>query len=266
MFRRPTAIAIGLCFLGIAHLTWGTIAGVGSLGGANSTSSGTTLAVTTSADLEVNNVALVFTAFDNNGTTDADHSEVSGVADSVSNTYTKVCEFTNGEGSAAAGVTVSLWMTRATTQLDSAATITITYANTITSKAAEVHEFTVGAALELANCQTAVGDGGSADPPSMTISGQTSQSYLFFRVGGKEGDSPTAAWTPTSGYAATAFELADTGTGSTSIKLDGEFLVLTATGDTSDPSDTGDADNANVYAALNEQGTTRRPIGPIILQ
>jgi hypothetical protein len=91
-------------------LSWAAITAVSDVTANNceSITSGTTLVCTTNQTVEAGNQLLVYTAFNNTGTTDADHSEVSSVTDSAGNTYTKVCEFTNGQGAAAAGITVSL--------------------------------------------------------------------------------------------------------------------------------------------------------------
>src|SRR3990167_3691155 len=121
-------------------------ASVGTLGAGNSISAGTTVAITTSATAEAGNFVLVTVALDNTGTTDSDFSEVSSITDSAGgNTWTKCAEYTNGQGSAAAGVTISAWRSILTNQIASGGTITANLANSVTSKALSAWEFTLGA-------------------------------------------------------------------------------------------------------------------------
>lgn len=226
-----------------------SIAAVGGLGTIGSVVSGTTLVLTTNAQLDAGNVGILTVVMDNVGTTDADHSEVSGVTDSAGNTYTKLHEHTNGQGGAAAGVTVSLWMTRATTNLASGGTVTITFANTIVAKTASFYEFTVGAPLTIAGSNQNVLDGGNGWG-SLAISGLASAEYLFFRGLGKEGASNTGI-TPTTNYTGISGVRSDANSTS-SVMCRGEFRIVTATGETSNPSLTVSADSVSAFVALVE--------------
>lgn len=258
---------LALAFLLFASPAWSAIVSIGDLTNATCamTTPSSTLICSVDATLEVDNVSIVFIATDNTGTTDADHGEVSSVVDSASNVYSKLCEFTNGNGAAAAGATVSLWMTRATNELTSGGTFTVTFANLVTTKAANAREFTVAAALELVgSCQTEVRD--ATDAGSMTISGLSSAETLFFRAIAVETSSGTSM-TPSTNYSLASIRVeADSGGESTGMAIDAEFRITTATGDSSDPTQPHARDNASVYVALREQvaGPARRPVSPIM--
>ncbi|RJQ37767.1 hypothetical protein C4552_00010 [Candidatus Parcubacteria bacterium] len=227
---------------------------VGSLGTNFSTSAGTSLGIVTSAQLDAGNIGLMIIGFDNTGTTDADHSEVESVTDTAGNTYTKLREFTNGNGSAGAGATVSVWFTKASANLPATGTATITFANTITSKAATFWEFTVAAGntIQVATGgATDLAEDADANPGAMTLSGLTSKEYLFVRataIEARNNEMPATA-----NYTEFTLATADTSNANTSMHADGEFRILTATGDTSDPGDIGASrDHAHVYLALEE--------------
>ena len=230
-------------------------ASVGTLGAGNSISAGTTVAITTSATAEAGNFVLVTVALDNTGTTDSDFSEVSSITDSAGgNTWTKCAEYTNGQGSAAAGVTISAWRSILTNQIASGGTITANLANSVTSKALSAWEFTLGAGSTVSiagSVQTRADDAVSL-PGSQTISGLTSGEYLFVRAIGSENLNTT--YTPTTNYTALTASAADTGTAATSANTKGEFRILTGTGDTSDPvsAGAGTPDRVSVYFALLE--------------
>jgi hypothetical protein len=176
------------------------------------------------------------------------------MTDSAGNSYAKACEFTNGQGSAAAGITISLWWGRLSNQLSSGGTITANFANSIVAKAMNGWEYTVGAGIEMVgSCQTEAVDGSGGDGlGSMAISGLSSAETLFVRVAGHESNSATAI-TVTTNYTTLGFVRADSGTNSTSARALGEFRIVTATGETSDPSLTTSFDTASVMAAFREQ-------------
>lgn len=236
------------------------IGSIGSFGTANSTSSGTTLVITTDAQLDAGNIGIVAIALDNTQTTDGNTSEVSGIVDSAGNTYTKLLEFCNGQGGAEAGATVSLWFTKAASTLASSGTITITFANTITSKAASAWEFTVGGGKTLE-----IPVGGTAtiaddnDPPSnLVISGLASLERLYLRVTASERGS--LSWVAGTNFTAITQAIANTGTNITSMLVSGEFRINTSTGETSNPTATTRSDCASVMVALEEVDEGVAPI------
>lgn len=224
---------------------------VGGAGTANSNSSGTTLALTVSATIEAGNLALVLIAKDNFGTTDADHSEVSSVTDSAGNTYAKMLEFTNGNGSAGAGATNSIWASVLASQLSSGVgVITATFANAITCKAMLCHEFTVGAGSTLSVAGSTSNARDATSPGSLTVSGLASGEYLWVRGIASESDNFTGL-TVTSGYATLGLAAAIGGSSALSMASRGEYRILTATSSTSNPS-LFNADHACVMVAIQE--------------
>lgn len=228
---------------------------VGSLGTVNSiTADQSTLVLTTSATLEKGNFGIVLIAVDNNQTTDGDEGAVSGVVDSVGNTWTKGAEFTNGQGGANAGATVSLWWCIPGTQLTSGGTVTATFTN-VTARdksAASAWEFTIGAGVSVAiegTPGTLANDG--ADVGSLNVT-TSNIACLRVRAIGHEGDTGTIS-VNTSGWTTITVSHAVGGTASSSMTVVGEFHISTGTGDASDPtlSDTT-RDNASVYVAFKE--------------
>lgn len=235
-----------------------------SLGTGTSTSAGTTLTLTAGSNqTEPGFLVVLLIALDNTGTTDADFSEVSSVADSAGNTWIKRAEYTNGQGSAGAGATISAWTSVLTTQIPTGGTITATLANSVTSKAMSgyVIKITNGNSASVSgSVQTLAND--AADPGSMAISGLTSAEYLFIRAVAAEDNAATH--TETASYTKFDVATANTGTSATSMNCKGEFRILTGTGDTSDPTMTA-VDSASVFFAIGEVSdggspTAARPI------
>src|ERR1041384_4789690 len=99
-------------------------ASLNTLGSNQNKTSGNSIAVTTTAAAESGHLVVVIVAIDNTGTGDGDNSEVNSISDSAGgNTWTKAREFTNGQGAANAGATVSVWFSVLTNQINSGGTI-----------------------------------------------------------------------------------------------------------------------------------------------
>ncbi len=227
----------------------------GAVGGAGlfqDTSAGTSITGTVTATIEAGNVALVVVALDNLGSSDGDNSEVTSVVDSSGvNVYTKLAEWTNANGSAGAGATVSLWYSILTNQLTSTVgTVTANFSGSPTASAMIVHEFTIGAGnvIQVAGSTSLSND--AADPGSMTLSSLPVVEYLFVRGIASESNN-TATITTSGSYTSLGRTVANTGTSSTSIGARGEFRILTSSSSTSDPT-LFSADHANVFVALIE--------------
>lgn len=236
-------------------------ASVGNIGRNNSTTAGLTLTVTAAAQLDAGNLGILAIAVDNQSTTDGNTSEISTVVDTALNTWTKLREFCNSQGASNAGATVSVWYTIADANLPiTTGVVTITLANSKTSKAATIREFTIGAGntISLAG-QTDLATDGAANPGSMTISGLSNQEYLFFRGIAGEINAQIVV-TPTTGFAAIQRSEADTGTGGTSVTADGEWRILTDTSSTSNPTGTTSADHASTFLAIQEVVPAGQPI------
>jgi hypothetical protein len=229
---------------------WGAWATVASLCTNFDKTAGTTISCTSSATVPVGDVVLVFSAWDNAGTSDADTTQLS-CSDSVGNTYTRAGERTEGTGGADAGVVAILCYSKVTTQIETTSTITVT-SDSRTAKGIRARQYTIGAGniVSVAALLT-VSDGG-VDPTTLTISGLPSQEYLFVEVIGAEGPS-----TDTYTYQASYTNFSPIGTtgaaAASNIHVTAEQRIFTGTGDTVNPeSNTADRDYARVYVALKE--------------
>ena len=222
-----------------------------ALGTAVITSSANTIDIGTTATPAADTLILVWIAKTNTGTGDADYSEVTSVTDSKGNNYTKCAEFTNGQGAADAGATISVWRSVTTVAFTNPSTITINLSANVTDLAARARYFTKTAGKKVViagTVQTLAND--AADPGSMSLASLASKQYLFVR--GIASESETTAFTATASHTSiTSLVSTTSGTTDTNIVVAGEYRAVTATGDTSDPTVVA-ADTASVFFALEE--------------
>ena len=226
--------------------------------------SDTTLVLTPIGSLAVGNVGVCVFSTDNVGTSSGDNNDHTGVSDSVGNNWTQRAEMTNAANSNAS-VTVSLWTTEATAVLDGTDTITFTVVSNVIAKAAMCREFTVGASNVVSVVgAVATSETDGADVPSLASTAVTSAEYLFFRGIGYEGDADTTGLTATVSPAFTSCGVTGTDGGGEAgnIGVSCEWIIATATTQTSDPTLTGDTtvDNATVFPNLKED-TAPEPSG-----
>ena len=192
---------------------------------------------------------------DNNDTTDGATSlHTSIVPSDGSATFSKLIEFTNGQGAAAAGATISLWMGIGTASfLSTLDDLQVELAAAVTAKALGMWAFSRDAALTITqDPTTATRADDGADPGSMTLSSLTSREYLCLRATAAESNSATG-FTPTSGFTQTGnFNGTTTGGGgAANMAVRMEWIISTATSFTSDPT-LFSADCASVMVALYE--------------
>lgn len=227
---------------------------VGSFGVANSIVSGTTLALTPTVTLEAGNLAMLTISADNvavgtSPVAEFGHkiSNVSSVTDTGGNVWHKLGEVA-GTQAAAAGQAVCLYYSIITTQLTTSSTVTVTFGQAIAAKAASGWEFTIsGSALAVERIRFRAT--AAADPPSMTLDDLPSRQYLFFRARASETDS--TAWTPTTNYTGITNATADAGAAGVGSTANGEFRIVTATTETSDPTKSA-VDGADIFIAMWE--------------
>lgn len=231
-----------------------SFASVGTFGTNNSIASGTTLTLTPSATLEVGNLALLVIGADNIAVGTSPNAEfghklanITSVTDTGSNVWHKLGEVM-GNQAAGSGAAVSLYYCKITTQLTGASTITITFGSAITSKAVSGWEFTMGGS-DIAVERIRFRATAASDPVSMTLDDLPSREYLIFRARASETNNTT--FTATTNYTAITNAVANTGTAATSMAADGEFRIVTATTETSDPTKTS-SDGADIMIALWE--------------
>lgn len=227
----------------------GNFASVGTVGTATEASSDNSITLTTSA-VPVGNLLVLAIAVDNNGTTDADHGEITGVTDSGGNVWTKAREYTNGQGAANAGATISVWFAKVTTALGSGDAITVALSTSKTAKAISAWEFSLSGSASTVSVESGTEEASdNADAGSLAISGLAPRNYLFLRAIAIEAGSANIS-------AATAnfTQITQDGNGggaASGMAVVGEFRILNGTGATSNPTlaDTG-RDNASVFVAL----------------
>lgn len=206
---------------------------------------------------------IVCVAKDNTQTTDGETSEVTSVTDSSgTNTYTKLKEFTNGQGAANGGATISLWGCVLATALTGGSGWTANLSGSVTAKAIMIDVYSIGAGSSVTVEGSATLANDNADPGSMTISGLTSQEYLFFRAIACENDNTGLGITPTTNYTGVSATGAGTtgGGNASNMSIKAERRIFTGTGDTSDPTANATFDCASVYVALKEASAGARTL------
>lgn len=229
------------------------IASVGTLGQATSGVSSSSLnwttasnALSTSGDL-----AILTVVSDNITTTDGatnDHTSVTG----GNGTWTKLGEYTNGEGSAAAGVTTSQWLFTSTGTNAVGTVFTINFSGAVVDKVAAGWKFTVAAGNSLQASASIVGNATDASNGfgSASHSGLASLSRLYIRSLGKEANTTTGITVSTSFTRFTA--TARSRNNALAVCTASEFRINTSTGETSNPTLAVSGDTAAVFSALEE--------------
>lgn len=186
-------------------------ASVGTLGTFQALSSTNTIPLVISAAAEAGNLVVVKFAFDNlgSGTDNVDASEVTGVTDSATgNTWVKGGETSNNNGAAGAGVTISVWYSVITNQINSSGTITATLSGNATARTAAAWEFTKGAGTTISRQALTTDVGDTADPANVSLASLPSKEYLLiYGFGGEQ--SNAGAYTAATNYTA----MGKTGTG-----------------------------------------------------
>lgn len=202
-------------------------------------------------DASANEFGLLYVGSDNTQTTDGTSSEVTSVTGG-NGTWTKLGEYTNGEGAADAGIVASLWLFVPSGSNPSGTSFTINFANA--SRAARTallwgFNCAAGKVPQLAatpvyNAVDAANGFGSA-----TISGLSSAARLYFRAMAKESNSTTNI-TPTTNF--TACNAVRSGIQAAGVLARAEYRINTSTGETSNPTLAVAADAASVFVALEE--------------
>lgn len=149
-------------------------------------SSDSSIAVSPSANITVGKIVLVNCVTDNDSTAVADgvSSRHTSVTDTDGNTFTKISEYTDSDGASGDGVTISTWICKVATQIDTTDAITLTVASNVTDKIISIFEVT--SSLGNGIGVEAVGVGQSAI--SASLSGlKTGREYLLLGHGGSEG-------------------------------------------------------------------------------
>lgn len=230
------------------------IASKGTMGtGAHSTSATSYTMTTATTALVAGEVCLLVSVTDNVQTTSGPstlHSSVSA----TNLTWTKLAEYTNGQGGAAAGVTTSVWLGRATGSVPVGTVITMTLTDAVVDKCCSCWAFTVTAdyTLGLTPEHDPIGyevDGANGFGSAKYTGLINGPQRLFLAGLGKEANTTTAL-TPTSGWTAISGTRSRNVTAAVIVR--GEFLISTATTATSNPTLAVSGDTASVLVGLRE--------------
>lgn len=230
-------------------MSWASVAG---RGGANTKTAGTQVSGSPSGNIVVGAVCFVGCITNNFGTSDGNTSEHS-ITDTDGNVWTKLHEYTNAEGAAAAGVTVSVFATKVTAQIDTTDSITLTCANSVTAKAICFWEASVagGMTFQVAGTPQNGDVTANAIGPSMVISGLGSAEYLFLAMDGLEGPS-TDTYTRDADYTSAASRGTTGSTDDTNVTGYLSRRIFTGTGDTFASSNSSARDWGSVFVAVSE--------------
>lgn len=220
----------------------------------SSKSAATTTTVTIAgANLASGDFIILNFASDNSQTTDGDSTLVSGVA-CTNMTFTKIGEYTNGNGTAATGATVSVWLGLATGTVTTTTTITVTHTSR-TARGVCYQGFSkTGSQVWVAGLPIRfVAD--AADPASQTVAGLSNEEHLFVMAIAHEATN-TLTWSTFTNYTAfdnTSGNCGTSGsTADTNMTARAAYRILTATTDTLNVAASTTSDHAGIYFAISE--------------
>lgn len=226
-------------------------------GSATEKVSDTSISLNPSANLTVGKVVIVQCATDNDSTAVSDGASTRhSLSDSKGNTWTKISERTDSDGAAADGVTISLWRTVITTQINTTDTITLTCSSAVTNKIISCFEATVGTKSTIAVEQVGVGQSAI----SASVSSLPSREYLLVGFGGSEGNDN--AKTPGTNYTERFDLRTGSGTASTEICTHVVTRIATLTSDTCTSSAWTNTNPVFLLAAIYEVPNTAPTISP----
>jgi hypothetical protein len=210
--------------------------------GSASSISGTTLPITVVGGATVGDVVFVSIAQDNTSATFSptinDPDDITGITDSVGNTYVLAGGWVNSRNSPMAGAHASLWYSRITTPIPDGGTITITNTTSGKARSAVVTRYEIGTTEPFSIAAKQGASAAGTVDPSVTISGLTSVEYLWIGVAAQEFN--TAIPTAAGGYVSTGL-VYNSGLTTTSMTVSNQQRVETAGGKTLQPNTAGDS-------------------------
>lgn len=232
-----------------------TIASLGSRGTSSATTgaSFTTMTVSLvngSIDASAGRHLILDISFDNLSTADGASSDVLSVTGGTG-TWTKIAEYSNGNGAAAGGAAASTWLFTPSGANALGTVFTVTFSGSINEAALRLWGYStdVGNALRLVGSPVMASQDGASNFNSNSVSGLTSKQYLFRSTYSKEANS-TAALTVSSSF--TAIGTTRSRNVATAIMLAGEFRIATLTGVTSNPTHAVTGDSVSILSVYEE--------------
>jgi hypothetical protein len=234
-----------------------TIASVGTLGTAASSTAATSYTLTTTTNALANGDFAVLSVTTDNLSASGntwDHVKITG----GTGKWFKVYETTYSPGGVAAdGIAESVWIFLATGTNAIGTVFTITLNGTVTDKVASAWKFTkaAGTAIRIArdtngkNPLVTNGANFASGFGSLALSGLASSSRLWFRSLGKEANTTTGITVSTNFTAITSNRSRNN---ASAVWGGGEFRISTSTGETSNPTHAVAGDVASFLVALEE--------------
>ena len=230
-------------------MAFGSKGAGGSVGSATANQASITL-TTATTNLAAGDLGVIIVCGDNNQTGDGDEGMVTSVTDSAGNGWVKAVEFCNGQGSAQAGSTCSMWFTNAKAALNTGGTITANLSNAASRDAMclAAWYYTKAAGTVAARAFSATLANDAADPGSLNVT-TLNKEYLRIRGISSELNSVTAI-TVTATWTSWALTVRSSNAAAAQTAR-AEHIISTATSAASDPT-YASADHASVYAAFEE--------------
>lgn len=246
---------------------------LGSLGSTGQTNTSTTTTHNITQACSAGDVVVVWHVMDNVSSSDGDNNEVTAVSFGAGDTgaFTQLGENTNSGGSAASGVTGSMWIRKLTGAVSNGTTLTVTHSST-TDRAVSVWLFgATGGALNIdASATPILQDASSAFGVSIATTGLASKHRLYVRGSFAE-DEAMSPYTATTNFTVIDSQFSTTAAAAANnCILGGEFRINTSTGETSNPTFTGSISTecvALMYAiseaAPTVNATASAPLGSL---
>jgi len=256
---KRLAIILSICLAATPHYAAWT--SVGSLVAKANITAADPVNWTTTATLEAGNVAVCAIASDNDGNgTDTD--DIVGVTYGTE-TMISVGENEYDNGTTAAGAVVGIYYLKAEGQQNSGVTVAVDMSASRTAHGLSCWEFTITAGNTVSSVGTEQKEDVTGDAGALTLGGLSDAGHLWVRAIASETTNASIS-TPSGGFSVFTSSTGSTGTAATSMGVAAEFIIATATTETSDPTMSASSDRASSMIALDEiapvTSVTRRRI------
>lgn len=234
-------------------MSWTKQGDLGSNGGSGTVTTGPAV-VGLLTGLTADERVVAAWALDNQTTTDGQTTDHTGLASDSEGAWTKVGEFTNGNGAALAGATVSIWYSPPIVGT-TITNLSLSCTGASNKKwAVQLVRFTISPAGAISTVGTPQGlANDAADPGSMTLGSLPNREHLWVRATAAESNNSAVFTASAGGWVRNASSLATSSGGSSASNIGArmETLIATGTTATSDPS-LFSADCASLMVALDE--------------
>lgn len=229
----------------------GDVHDAGSIGTGNAKSANSEFSFNTGLSITTGQLVVLVVATDNDSSADGDNNEHLTVTID-GHSMTQILEYTNSEGSADAGVTVSAWYWKATTNVASAVAIVTTLTSGKTAKAASGRIFNIPYEYTVSIDGTQTGGTSAADPESLIATGGNSGKHIWIRgIGVEDNHADVGLLEQTVDWAAFSGDGTEGGLTDSNISVRAEFKISDGTSSgASNPSISSTPDTASVLVGL----------------